>query len=160
MLQIAVWNPGKCGKSVERDQTPVTDKSRKVYIFWKMKISSFRIYILFQTNQELVFGQAPLISCIFPDFRSSSAAWITTRSHIRTIDCNFVGYIEWSMTLLILGIGQDLFIGNLNSKCNTFLTKDEVWQYEMHLTHTLRIQMLLVCATLSNSSYALILLGS
>ena len=31
MLQMAVRNLEKCGKSVERDQKPVTDKSGKVY---------------------------------------------------------------------------------------------------------------------------------
>ncbi len=51
MLQMTVENPGKWGKSVGFDQKHVTDKSRKVYILWKMEISSFRIYnyILFQT---------------------------------------------------------------------------------------------------------------
>ena len=70
--QLTVKNPGKCGKSVERDQKHVTDKSRKVYIF-----PSFRKYILSRTYQGLVSGHAPSISRIFPDFQPSTGAGIT-----------------------------------------------------------------------------------
>ncbi len=52
MLQMAAGNAGKCGKSVKRDQKPVSDRCGKVCIFWK-KRSSY----IFPERRDLHFSE-------------------------------------------------------------------------------------------------------